>query len=83
MLISQTAAVRKIRTETGRSEQWATETVRTMKKVQDGKRFKVSDYAVDKIIRAENAAMEWDPAQPSTIRPFSASKQRRLRENCI
>jgi hypothetical protein len=82
-LLTQTKAKETLRAETGRSIEWCEATVRAMKKVQDGLRFKVSTYQLDKAITAANAEIEWEPATPKGVKPLSERKRSRISENCI
>ena len=57
-LLTQAKAKETLRAETGRSVEWCEATVRGMKKTQDGLRFKVSTYQIEKAITAKTASRQ-------------------------
>jgi hypothetical protein len=83
-LLTQTKAKKELREATGRSVEWCEATIRTMKKVQDGLRFKVSTYQLEKAITAANREIEWNDAPaPKGVKPLSSRKLDRIAEHCI
>jgi hypothetical protein len=79
--MSQTAAIKLIRDETGLSEGTVTALVKAMPKKQDGAREKVYTVLVNRLIKEEAAPKA--STNTTGIKPMSAKKRQRIQERCL